>query len=179
MSLRAVRRQDYDTLHAREMESDVGPRWRFRGATPTPEWWSRTALSGVLAQFFVVSAKRDAPIGLVLVHDPAFQDGFASVSALRFDSAERPGGSPTMLLGVALLIRYAFACWNFRKLYMDVAEYNYGQFASGVGKYFVMEGRRRAHYFAGGRYWDEIQLAIYREEWPRWGEAILRHEAPV
>jgi hypothetical protein len=48
---------------------------------------------------------------------------------------------------------------------MDVPEYNMDRFKSGIGRYFDVEARLRDHRYFGGRYWDELILALYREQW--------------
>jgi hypothetical protein len=116
----------------------------------------------VLAQFLVVAAQRERPIGLVAAYRANFQDQHAYLSVARFGSSTR---SPAMMLGLALFLRYVFDCWSFRKLYVETQEFNYEQFASGVGTYFELEGRLREHSFYRGRHWDQLTLAIYRERW--------------
>jgi RimJ/RimL family protein N-acetyltransferase len=109
-----------------------------------------------------VSARREQPIGLVTAYRPNFQDQHAYLGVARFGSGTR---SPAMMLGLGLFLRYVFQCWSFRKLYIETQEFNYEQFASGVDRYFEVEGRLREHSFYGGRHWDQLTLAIYRETW--------------
>jgi hypothetical protein len=83
-----------------------------------------------------------------------------------------------MMFGLALFLRYVFTCWNFRKLYMEVAEYNYEQFSSGAGRFFEVEGRLREHFYYGGRYWDKLILTLSRETFRDRGAAVLSLEDP-
>jgi RimJ/RimL family protein N-acetyltransferase len=78
------------------------------------------------------------------------------------------------MLGLALFLEYVFTCWDLRKLYMQLPEYNYEQFASGAERFFVVEGRQREHTFFGGRHWDQLTLAIYRQTWFAHSARILR-----
>jgi len=48
-----------------------------------------------------------------------------------------------------------------------VLEESYAQFHSGAGRFFVVEGCKRAHQFAAGRYQDLYTLAIHRDMWLR------------
>jgi hypothetical protein len=107
---------------------------------------------------------------LVLVYKPEFQDGHAQLAALRFDAADR---TPDMMFGLALFVQYVFKCFDLRKLYMEVTEFNYSQFASGQGRLFDIEGRLRNHVFFAGRHWDQLILAIDREMWSIAGESLL------
>jgi acyl carrier protein len=114
----------------------------------------------VLVQFMVVGVTTNKPIGRVVIYQPNFQDRYAYFAAMRFDPSER---SPTMILGISLFLRYVFSYWDFDKLYMEVPEYNLPQFASGLGQFFEIEGRLRGHFRVGGRSWDQLILAMYRD----------------
>jgi len=160
--LRPITPGDYGFIHMEEISGDLGPRWRFRGATPSPEEWAQNTWSNTMVQFLVMGRKTTVPLGYVALHQVDFQDGHAHFAAARLGPDKR---TPVFLLGVVLFLHYVFSCWDLRKLYMEVAEYNYSQFASGLNRFFVMEGRLRDHLYAGGRHWDQIVLAIYRDQW--------------
>jgi hypothetical protein len=169
--LRPVTPEDYHSLHGVELGPDLGPRWRFRGATPSPEQWSQVTWSSTLAQFLVVSRQSNKPIGITAVHQANFQDGYAYMSAASFEPS-RP--SPAMMIGLAIFLNYVFTCWNFRKLYMEVPEYNFGQFSSVVTRYGQVEARLREHLYFDGTYWDQLTLAIYRDRWRTAGAKAVR-----
>jgi hypothetical protein len=169
--LRPVAPEDYHSLHAVELGEGLGPRWRFRGATPSPEQWSQVTWSSTLAQFLVVARKSSKPIGIVAVHQANFQDGYAYMSAAHF---EPPRPSPAMMIGLAIFLNYVFACWDFRKLYLEVPEYNYKRFATVVERYGQLEGRLRDHLYFSGRHWDQLTVAIYRDHWLSVGARAVR-----
>ena len=169
--LRPVTPEDYQSLLRVELSEQLGPRWRFRGSTPSPEQWSQATWSGTLAQFLAVARPSDRPLGIVAVHQANFQDGFAYMSAARFEPS-RP--SPAMMFAVAIFLNYVFTCWDFRKLYMEVPEYNYAQFASVIKRFAKMEGRLTGHTYFAGRYWDQMILAIYRDHWIPFAAEVLR-----
>ena len=171
--LRPITPADYDFLLRAEAGSELGTRWRFSGATPSPEQWAQQTWGGVLAQFIVSSTRTNSPIGLVAVYEANFQHGHAHLAAAAFEPDRR---SPAMILGLALFLRYVFCCWNFRKLYMQLPEYNYAQFASAEGRIFEVEARLRDHFFHDGAYWDQLTLALYREAWSAESEKIMRIE---
>lgn len=172
--LRAVGPEDYGYLQLMETSSEMAARWKYRGATPSPEQWAQGLWNGTLAQFLIISRADETPVGIVSAFQPSFQDGHAHVAAAKFDLRRR---SPLMMLGFAMFVEYVFACWDLHKLYLELPEYNYEQFASGEGRYFEIEGRRRDHFFLARRRWDQILLAIFRDEWLRYGSPIARAEA--
>jgi hypothetical protein len=171
--LRPLSPADYTPLRAAETTPPLGPRWRFRGMTPSPEEWARLTSERQLAQFIVQRTTDDVPLGLVQLHNANFQDGHAQLSVARFGPSQP---SPELILGLGVFLRYVFFCWNFRKLYMEVPEYNYDQISSGEGRFFSVEGRFKDHLFLGGRYWDQLILAMYRDIWQRTGEPLLEME---
>ena len=79
-----------------------------------------------------------------------------------------------MVEAVALAIDYAFETWPWRKLYLEVPEYNLELFRSGLDRYFVRDkGVLREHVYLDGRYWDVHVLAITREMWATWAVPSL------
>ncbi|MGO9955502.1 MAG: GNAT family N-acetyltransferase [Solirubrobacteraceae bacterium] len=174
--LRPVLVGDYAALSAAEQTGELAIRWRFRGATPSPERWVQNLWQNILAQFIVVRRSDNRPLGLVMSYRADFQDGHAHLAIESFDTAQR---GPHMMLGGALFIEYVFNCWDFHKLYLEVPEFNMSQIASGVGRLFAVEGRKRDHTFYGGRRWDEYTLALYRDTWRALAEsrAVLAMEA--
>lgn len=169
--LRAVMPDDHPYLYLAETSSSMAPRWGLRGATPAFQDWVQQRSAGILAQFMILRATDDSRIGIVTAFSADFQDGHAHLAALSFDPN---GNSMTMMLGVGLFIDYVFKCWNFRKLYLDTAEYNYPQFASGAGKFFEVEGRLREHHYLDGEWWDHLILAVFREGWVGTSELVDR-----
>jgi acyl carrier protein len=158
--LKPVMPSDYPFLQALETAGDPASRWQHRGVTRSPDEWAQTLWSGVLAQFIVVGVTSNKPIGRVVAYQPNFQDRYAYFAAMRFEPKDR---SPMMILGITLFLRYVFSYWEFEKLYMEVPEYNFSQFSSGLGRFFEIEGRLRGHLKVGTRAWDQLIVAIYRE----------------
>jgi hypothetical protein len=169
--LRPVTPGDYGWMQKADSAGDLSIRWRFRGATPSPEQWLQSIWGGTLAQFLVVERRGDQPKGVVALYRVNFQHGHGALAAARLTDET----SPVMVLGIALFLRYVFTCWNLRKLYMEVPEFNYPQMASGLGRLFEVEGKLRDHTFYDGQYWDELVLAVYRDAWlerGRWLTAV-------
>jgi hypothetical protein len=84
-----------------------------------------------------------------------------------------------MIFGISLFIEHVFTCWNFHKLYLEVAEYNLGQFGSAMGGRFALEGRLREHIWYDDRRWDQLLLELYRDAWRKESTRILRAARPV
>lgn len=159
--LRPMTPQDYGFVRMMDLSEQLGVRWRFRGATPSAEQWVQAGGS-VLAQFLVIRAADQAPLGMTTAYQQSFQDQHAYLAVATFDPARR---SPLMVFGASLFIEYVFTCWNFRKLYLELPEFNVSQVASGVGTLLVEEARLREHLYYNGRFWDKVILALYRRTW--------------
>ncbi len=169
--LRGIAPADYPTLQELDTAGEIGVRWRFRGSTPSPEQWMQMAWNNVLAQFVVARCRDHQPIGLVVAYQPNFQHRHAYFAAVGFRRS-----SPLMVFGCAMFFNYVFTCWDFHKLYMEVPEYNLPQFETGLGRYFEVEARLREHSFYGGRMWDQLILALYRDTWRERGQRLVDAE---
>jgi RimJ/RimL family protein N-acetyltransferase len=76
---------------------------------------------------------------------------------------------------LALLFGYAFSAFDLRKLYAELADNNFEQFQSGVGRLFTEEARLRDFVFRDGRYRDLVYLSITREHWDELAARIMPH----
>ena len=149
---------NYPWLQRIETVGPPAPRWWHRGATPSAAQWANS-MNDPLANFLVVPKDGD-PIGRVFSYKPQYHDRHAYFAAVTFELTEP---DPRMMLGIRIFLRYTFWYWDFEKLYMEVPEYNYGQFDSGEGRFFEVEGTLRQHYRMGGRTWDQLICAVYRD----------------
>lgn len=166
---------DYDRLYDLATCEQNGYRWRFRGTTPSPEAFVHSLWNQVLAQFAVTAHAAPAvPVGLVVANRADFRSQHCYLAAVL-----EPGAAPTgwgmEVLG--LFISYLFESFNLRKIYFESLSFNLSQFASGIGRFFVEEGRLRGHDFYGGRWWDLHVMAIYREQWIERGAPLVAAEA--
>jgi RimJ/RimL family protein N-acetyltransferase/acyl carrier protein len=144
-----------------EMATDprTGFRWRFRGATPSPDEFTTTLWEGVLAQFVMEETSSSRLIGQVVAYDAQPGNGHCHVAFLSDDAAT---GTGLALEGAGLFVAYLFQHWPFRKLYAEVPDFTLSSFAGGLGRYFELEGTLREHAFFGGRWWDVHIIAVYR-----------------
>ncbi len=168
--LRVITEQDSFFLYELMTSPHSGGRVRFAGATPSPEKIASSLWDSVLAQFIVEGISTQKAFGLVAITSPNFRDGFAYMSALGPSETQ---GLGLIAEGVLLAFHYAFTTWPFRKIYMEATEESYEAFKSGLGRFFVEEGRLKEHVFWNGRYVDLLILAVYRETWARDAATML------
>lgn len=161
---RPLRPEDLPFAYRTLTEGTAAWRLRYRGRSPSFEEFAAQAWEDVLAQWVVVSTATGAPRGLVVVASPNFLDGHAYVSVVASRDAR---GTGLLLEAAGRCIDYTFLCWPLRKLCADVLDLNLAQFASGMGRWFEVEGQRRSHVYAAGQYRDVYHLAIMRDTWVR------------
>ncbi|SNQ50638.1 Acetyltransferase, ribosomal protein N-acetylase [Frankia canadensis] len=152
-------------LYELAVTPEVGFRWRYRGSVPSYPQFEQELWQGVLTQFLIESIDAGRPIGHAICYNPEFSLGYAYVgAAVRTEYA----GSGLAVEALDLFVRYIFDIWPFRKLYFEVPEFNYPQFAgadraNSADGSLILEGRLRRHDFYRGRYWDRLILAVYRD----------------
>lgn len=168
VDLRPLESTDYGPLRRLELDLTLGPRWRHRGSTPSPEAFAQSLWQGVLAQFLVVRPGRPAPLGLVCAYGADLQSGTAWLAAARFPTEAHPA---TFGLGLRRFLQYLFDTWPLRKLYAEVLAPNLAPFERGATTLFREEGRLVDHAYLDGRYVDQHLLALQREAWEQ-GEAL-------
>lgn len=157
--LRPVGAHDYDFLYFIATAGENSYRWRYRGTTPSPEAFARQLWDGILAQYLAMTTQ-GKPVGLVGLYNTNPFSGYSYIYALSDPSL---AGQGRTMEAAILLLDYAFRNWNLRKIYFELPEFNLAQLRSAVGKYLVEEGRLIDHEVFGGRSWDLITLALYRE----------------
>lgn len=170
VSLRPIFASDYEFLYDLLLGEENGYRYRFRGATPSPEQFVQHLWQAVLAQYVVVDTTGE-PVGLVSSYG---YDANAAYVRLAVALAPRAAGRGWAMESAVLFIQYLFDLWSLRKIYMDVPEFNFTALSSGVGVYFTVEGQLVGHDYYQGRYWDEYILAVTREQWSTSSEKLRR-----
>lgn len=171
VTLRPVTRRDYDYLYELAVDPRSSFRWRLRGTTPDPRSFEQLLWDQILVQFLVVRSQTQQPIGLVSCFAPDLRSGVGNIAALVHPDAIGSGLAGDAL---ALMIDYIFRLWNVRTLYADTPEFNYTFIASGADRLFSVEARVPDRYWHQGRYWDNVILAVKREQWERIAPRILR-----
>lgn len=164
----------YDFLW--EMESGLDFRFRFRGATPSPELFIASLWDSVVVAFIVLRRDTGGPIGLVTVYKEDTRSATAYVAVgLHPDAVGHVYGPEALVL----LLNYSFHTFPYRKLYAESIEYNISGLSGLREKLFVEEGRFRDHEFIAGRWWDRVYFAVYRERWNELRPKLLRGALPV
>src|SRR3989338_10099822 len=68
-----------------------------------------------------------------------------------------------------ILLDYIFNTLNLRKVCSAVIAYNKRSLRYSLHCGYKVEGIRRNHIFKKGRYWNQIELGLFKEEWlPIW-----------
>jgi RimJ/RimL family protein N-acetyltransferase len=172
VTIRPVEARDFDFLFRLFTTGDHLVRYRLRGVTPSPDAFVRFLWEQTLAQF-IVETPEGRPVGVVSSYEPDFRNRYVYVAACSTAEFETTG---LVLEGMALLVSYLFATFDFRKVYAESLEANFAQFAFGEGRLFEVEGRMKEHEYINGRYQDFVLLAIYRDAWREQHRRIFDEE---
>lgn len=175
LTLRPVRPSDYDFLFSLLVDGGNGARWRFRGATPSPEGFERALWAGVAAQ--LVAESRGRPLGLGMIFNAVLEAGHAEIG-IALDERVQGRGVAAVATGLGIL-RYAFLTWPLNKVYARVPGFNMKELGSLERFGWVEEGRLREFCFANGRYWDEHVFALSRPAWDKLDQRLGRFCPPL
>jgi RimJ/RimL family protein N-acetyltransferase len=160
--LRAITAADYPYLLDLQMAPEQLVRWRYRGRTFSPEQMLQSLWQSVLCQFLIVRHDNAEPSGLVIAYNPEFRHQYAYLAMIVPPDNELAGWT---FEAMAIFISHLFESFGFRKLYLEMIEFNYERVASGAGTLFHIEGCLRNHEYHLGRLWHQYLLAIYADEW--------------
>ncbi|MCF7815701.1 MAG: GNAT family N-acetyltransferase [Candidatus Pacebacteria bacterium] len=105
----------------------------------------------------------DKPIGTMGLHGIDHRQGHATTGALigEKDCWDKGYGSEAKML----LLEFAFNVLNLRKVYSNVIAFNERSHAYSLKCGYKEEGRLKDHHYAQGKYWDQIWLSVYRNDW--------------
>lgn len=168
--LRPLGQNDYGYLYDLSLSAKNNARWRYRGATPSPERFVADLWSGVLAQFLVETPEPRKRAGLLVAYNADLANGTVYLGVL-IDNIHHRKVWP--LEGVLLFVDYLFQNWTFRKVYAETTEFSAAHFSSGARVLFEEEGRFRDHQYFQGRYWDYIYYSLTRKHWEEQGRKLL------
>jgi hypothetical protein len=171
--LRPLEPRDYPLLRRQELDEQLAFRWRHHGRHVAPDEYMAGLWNDALAHFIVESTVSSKALGIVSAYNANMETQTVYVGIAKFD-AEFTFVSP-MVGAAGLLFDYLFTGWPLRKIYLETAEYNYGQFDGGLGWLFLEEARFREHVFLRDRFWDLIVVALWRDSWLKYREELLRY----
>jgi hypothetical protein len=164
IELRAVVPELYSYLYDLFVgQHEVGIRWRYRGATPSPDDFARNLHYGVYAHYVGVRVNTDQIVSYVSAYRADSRDGHCYIAAAVPEELRLRTGAGIVSLG--LLIDSLFINAPFRKLYAEAAEFNLHQYASAIPKFFEIEGRLTEHEWFEGRFRDVYILSLTRDRW--------------
>ena len=136
--LRPIVPADFEYLYELGVAPGYDEPSAVSGSTPNPETYHRSLFENVTATFLVVARDSRRRLGIVSCYSADFRNQIAYIAALA-DGSE-PGLSILAIEGVALLVDYCFAMWNFRKLYFESPEFALSSFCSAGNFLLVEEG---------------------------------------
>lgn len=171
--LRPVSRADLHTFYQWKEDLEALGLIVPEGGAVTYEEFAQM-MGGLLKQTITLLAlgPDGEPIGFVQAFNINDADGWCCFMAYFTPESQR------QLAGAKASIAffdYLFRTCNFRKIYMDIQEFNSGFLGAAVGLGgFVEEGRFREHTWHEGRYWDMVRLTLNREAWPALRERASR-----
>jgi RimJ/RimL family protein N-acetyltransferase len=106
-------------------------------------------------------------IGTIGLFGISWRDGTAHTGTLIGEPDCRGKGYGTD--AKMALLHYAFHTLNLRKICSSSLEFNAASLHYNLKCGYQEEGRRKQQFFRDGRYWDEIKIAVFREDWlPLW-----------
>lgn len=145
------------------LSDEVVDRWQSSTQTIGFERFCQGLWDNVFVQFVFGATGDPASIhGLVKCELVNFRHQTGQIAIWSTSEAQ---GSALPMMAMATLVDFVFSTYPIRKLYAEVSEYNYGQFSSGEGNLFEVEGRLIDHELHFGETWDTFILGIDRGHW--------------
>jgi RimJ/RimL family protein N-acetyltransferase len=117
--------------------------------------------------FVIVDAKHGKPIGTMGIHGISWKDRRATTGAIIGEKKYRGRGYGSE--AKMLLLNYAFNSLNLRKICSHTFGFNERSMAYSKKCGYHVEGVLKDHHFKNGAYCDDINLAVFKEDWlPIW-----------
>ena len=163
--LRIIRPNDYPFLYELALDPVAGFRWRYRSSHPGFEEFCQTFRQGVLLNFLIESPERQRQLGYIACYRHDFRNRHAYLAVLGHESVQ---GQSVMMEAVQLFVDYVFACYDFRKIYVECPGFTLDSIRSCLDHVFVEEGHFHAHERYLGEWWDLHVLSTDVEAWRSW-----------
>jgi RimJ/RimL family protein N-acetyltransferase len=173
--VRPVLPSDYDWLYRVAMLSSAGSRWRLHGDMPNMEQFVQFLFQGSKATT-IIEDLDSRPLGMVQVWNTDSVSGHSQITAFLSPEAEGKGWP---LEGVLMFIDYAFRAFNLRKIYIEALDTELQSYKSLVGTVLQQEGCFKQHKYVFGEYIDCYLFAIYRPQFDRFYDRIVRSRPAV
>jgi RimJ/RimL family protein N-acetyltransferase len=134
--------------------------------TDEREWLERMRKNRQ-AVFLAVETLDGRHIGSIGLFAISWRDGTASTGTLIGEKDCWNKGFATD--AKMTLLNYAFNTLNLRKIHSSSLEFNERSLHYNLKCGYREEGRRVKQFYRDGRYWDEILIAVFRDDWlPLW-----------
>lgn len=169
--LRPVQAADIPLLYAWVMDPRVNHRWTTRGMLIPYDTFAQRVYDDVLLSLLACGPV-GTPYAWATVSSVDLHSGHASVAVVVDPVRLRAAAVGPRT--VCLLLRYVFAIYPFRKLYLESPEFAVHDFRSALGGLLVVEGVLREHLYYDGRYWDMVVLGVTAEHWAETGVKYMR-----
>lgn len=115
----------------------------------------------------IIETKDGTPIGVMGLHRIDWKHGIATTGALIGEKEYWSKGYGTD--AKMILLDYAFNTLGLRKICSNVTAYNERSLRYSLHCGYKIEGRLRKEIFRKGKFWDKINLGVFRDEWlPIW-----------
>ena len=154
---------DAHVAPVRALVSEPLNAYRFRGLGPgSPERAVRAVLGDPLVlEQYLLADDAGRMLGLVQALTADFRHGTCQLGVVLSTAAQRTGWP---LKGAVLFIERIFHQYAFRKLYLEVNEFNQAPLARGLDRMFTREGTLLEYEWLEGAYRDVTFWSITREQ---------------
>lgn len=114
-----------------------------------------------------IETKEGTLIGTMGIHEIIWRDRACTTGALLGEKEYWGKGYGTD--AKMILLNYIFNTLNMRKVLSRVIAYNRRSLNYSLHCGYKIEGTKRRQLFSKGKYWDMIELGLFKEEWlPIW-----------
>ncbi len=137
------------------------------------EWFDGLVKKSQTDIVFVVETKDGKFVGMMGIHGINWKDKVGTTGAMLVKRFRNQGyGTDAKMT----LLNYAFNTLGLHKICSSVIAFNKRSLNYSLKCGYRIEGRRRTQIFKSGRYYDEIILGVFRDEWLAARKKWLRKE---
>ena len=176
--LRAIEAKDLERIHAWMNDPEVRRYVALRYPAPreSEERWRNERGANNFAEGvrLAIETKDGVHIGNLDLRDLRPEDRAAQLGIMIGEKPYWNNGYGTD--AIVTLLRFAFHEMNLNRVSLHAFEFNDRGLACYRKCGFREEGRLREHYFAEGRYWDSLVMAILRDEFDELHGAAIPKE---
>lgn len=131
------------------------------------EKWVTRLIDDKANMVFIVALRDGTPIGTMGLHRIDWKDRIATTGAMLGEPKYWGKGYGTD--AKMALLEYAFDELGLHKVCSTVISYNKRSLRYSLHCGYRIEGTRKSHIFKRGRYWDLVELGVFRRQWhPVW-----------